>query len=77
MHVTVLAIVEIRIGTPNSLEHFDAEAEGLNSGARIQETQSRVAPRLPEVAIHRVILAEGFSRETREMCSRERKYIKR
>jgi len=27
VHVTVLAIVEIRIGTPNSLEHFDAEAE--------------------------------------------------
>lgn len=53
MHVAVFAVVEVSIGTPDPLEHFDAETERLD---RAQEAQARVAPRLPEVTVHRVIL---------------------
>lgn len=53
VHVAVLAVVEVSIGTPDPLEHFDAETERLD---RAQEAQARVAPRLPEVTVHRVIL---------------------
>lgn len=53
VHVTVLAVVEVSIGTPDPLEHFDAETERLD---RAQKAQARVAPRLPEVTVHRVIL---------------------
>lgn len=30
MNITILAVVEVGIGPPNPLEHFDAETEGFN-----------------------------------------------
>jgi len=51
--VRVLAVVEVSVRPPDALEHFDVEAETLDGAA---EAEPRVAPVLPEVAVHRVLL---------------------
>lgn len=52
MDVRVLAIVEVRVRPPDALQHLDAQRQRLHRAA---ELQSRVAPVLPKVAVHRVV----------------------
>lgn len=68
VHVTLFAVVEVSVGTPDSLEHFDAEAERLD---RAQEAQARVTPRLPEVTVHRIIL-ESIDSQRRDWTRDDR-----
>lgn len=57
MYIRLFAVVKISVRPPNSLEHFDAEAQTFY---RAEETEARVAPILAEIAIHRIVL-ESFS----------------
>lgn len=54
MQVTVFAVIEIRVGLPDTLQHRYAERQRLE--ARVLMLQPVVAPRLPEVAVQRECL---------------------
>lgn len=51
--VRVLPVVEVRVRTPDPLQHFDGEGKRLDG---TQEGQTLVPPVLAEVAVHRVLL---------------------
>lgn len=48
----VFAIVEVRVRSPDLVQHLNAQRETLD---RPLEAESLVAPILPEIAIHRVV----------------------
>lgn len=48
----MLAIVEVRVRSPDLVQHLDAQRETLDGPL---ETESLIAPVLPEIAIHRVV----------------------
>jgi hypothetical protein len=54
--VGVFAVVKVGVWPPNALKHFEIEAQTLD---RPSEAQPRVAPVLPEVAVHGVFLSKS------------------
>jgi hypothetical protein len=56
--VGVFAVVKVGVWPPNVLEHFKVETETLDGAS---EAEPRVAPVLPEVAVHRVFLVRILS----------------
>lgn len=55
MEVGLLAVVEVSVWFPDTLQHGDAKGQGVLVG---QEGEPPVHPRLSEVTVHRVRLSK-------------------
>lgn len=53
VYVGVFAVVEVRVRSPDALKHLDRERQRADGP---EERKPRVAPVLPKVAVHRIVL---------------------
>lgn len=58
VYMRMFAIVEIRIWSPDFVQHFDAKRQTLDGSL---EAQSLVSPILPEITVHGVVHIEFWN----------------